>query len=172
MFSSVELAPRDPIFGLTEAYNSDKRPNKTNLGVGVYNDENGKLPLLKAVQQAEEARVQAHPTRGYLPMEGVAAYNKATMELLFGADSAEIKAGRVATFEALGGTGGLRMGADFIKRLKPTATVWISDPSWEKPPRPLRSRRLCRQELPLLRCTQPWHRLRKDAGLPEQPARR
>ncbi len=131
VFSAVELAPRDPILGLTEAFNSDTRPNKANLGVGVYYDENGKLPLLKAVQQAEEARVQSHPTRGYLPIEGVVAYNKAVQALLFGADHDLIKAGRVATFEALGGTGGLRIGADFIKRLKPNATVWISDPSWE-----------------------------------------
>lgn len=131
VFSAVELAPRDPILGLTEAYNSDMRGHKANLGVGVYYDENGKLPLLKAVQQAEAARALSAPTRGYLPIEGVVAYNKAVQELLFGADSEVIKAGRAATFEALGGTGGLRIGADFIKRLKPSATVWISDPSWE-----------------------------------------
>lgn len=131
VFSAVELAPRDPILGLTEAYNSDMRGHKANLGVGVYYDENGKLPLLKAVQEAEAARALSAPTRGYLPIEGVVAYNKAVQELLFGADSEVIKAGRAATFEALGGTGGLRIGADFIKRLKPSATVWISDPSWE-----------------------------------------
>ncbi len=131
VFSAVELAPRDPILGLTEAFNSDMRAHKANLGVGVYYDENGKLPLLKAVQQAEAARALTAPTRGYLPIEGVVAYNKAVQELLFGADSEVIKSGRAATFEALGGTGGLRIGADFIKRLKPSATVWISDPSWE-----------------------------------------
>jgi aromatic-amino-acid transaminase len=131
VFSEVELAPRDPILGLTETFNSDTRPHKANLGVGVYNDENGKLPLLKAVQHAETARAQNPATRGYLPIEGIAAYNKAVQALLFGADSEIIKTGRAATFEALGGTGGLRIGADFIKRLNPTATVWISDPSWE-----------------------------------------
>jgi aromatic-amino-acid transaminase len=131
VFSAVELAPRDPILGLTETFNSDTRPYKANLGVGVYYDENGKLPLLKAVQLAEAARAQNPATRGYLPIEGVVAYNKAVQALLFGADSEIIKTGRAATFEALGGTGGLRIGADFIKRLKPTATVWISDPSWE-----------------------------------------
>jgi aromatic-amino-acid transaminase len=131
VFSAVELAPRDPILGLTETFNSDTRPHKANLGVGVYYDENGKLPLLKAVQQAETARAQNPATRGYLPIEGVVAYNKAVQALLFGADSEIIKTGRAATFEALGGTGALRIGADFIKRLKPNATVWISDPSWE-----------------------------------------
>jgi aromatic-amino-acid transaminase len=131
LFAGVELAPRDPILGLTEAFNADTRPTKVNLGVGVYYDDQGRIPLLAAVREAEKARLEGAPARGYLPIEGVAAYNTAVQQLLFGKDSALLADGRVATFEALGGTGGLKIGADFLKRLQPGATVWISDPSWE-----------------------------------------
>ncbi|TXL62416.1 amino acid aminotransferase [Zeimonas arvi] len=131
MFAAVQLAPRDPILGLTEAFNADTRTNKVNLGVGVYYDDNGKLPLLAAVREAEKTRLEAAPARGYLPIEGFGAYNQAVQQLLFGKDSPLLAAGRVATFEALGGTGGLKIGADFLKRLAPNAEVWISDPSWE-----------------------------------------
>jgi aromatic-amino-acid transaminase len=131
MFASVELAPRDPILGLTEAYVADSRPGKVNLGVGVYYNDNGKVPLLEAVRSAEKQRVDGAPPRAYLPIEGYAAYNQAVQKLLFGADSPLLADGRVATFEALGGTGGLRIGADFLRRLLPSTEVWISDPSWE-----------------------------------------
>jgi aromatic-amino-acid transaminase len=131
LFAAVELAPRDPILGLTEAFVADTRSTKVNLGVGVYTDESGKIPLLAAVREAEAARVAAGLPRGYLPIEGIAAYNQAVQKLLFTADSPLIKDGRVATFEALGGTGALKIGADFLKRLFPDAQVWISDPSWE-----------------------------------------
>lgn len=131
MFSGVEMAPRDPILGLTEAFNSDTRPDKVNLGVGIYYDDNGRIPLLEAVRSAERARVDAAPARGYLPIEGYGAYNQAVQKLLFGAASPLLADGRVATFEALGGTGALRVGADFLRRLYPQAGVWISDPSWE-----------------------------------------
>jgi len=131
MFSAVEMAPRDPILGLTEAYNADSRPAKVNLGVGVYYDDNGKVPLLAAVREAEKARVENAPARGYLPIEGIPGYNAAVQQLLFGADSPLLAQGRVATFECLGGTGALKVGADFLKRLDPRAEVWISDPSWE-----------------------------------------
>lgn len=131
MFAAVQLAPRDPILGMTEAFNADTRTNKVNLGVGVYYDDNGKLPLLAAVREAEKTRLEAAPARGYLPIEGFGAYNQAVQQLLFGKDSPLLAAGRVATFEALGGTGGLKIGADFLKRLAPNAEVWISDPSWE-----------------------------------------
>jgi aromatic-amino-acid transaminase len=107
MFANVKLAPRDPILGLTEAFNADARPNKVNLGVGVYYDDNGKLPLLAAVREAEKIRIADAPARGYLPIEGFASYNQAVQRLLFGDDSPLLSAGRVATFEALGGTGGL-----------------------------------------------------------------
>ena len=131
LFAAVELAPRDPILGLTEAFNADTRSNKVNLGVGVYYDDNGKIPLLGAVREAEKVRLEGAPARGYLPIEGVPAYNAAVQKLLFGSDSPLLADGRVATFEALGGTGGLKIGADFLKRLQPGAKVWISDPSWE-----------------------------------------
>ncbi|MBN4668015.1 aspartate/tyrosine/aromatic aminotransferase [Pandoraea nosoerga] len=131
LFSAVELAPRDPILGLNEAYNADHRTNKVNLGVGVYFNAEGKLPLLKAVKAAEEQRVAAGLPRGYLPIEGIAAYDKAVQEMLFGKDSPVLAEGRVITAQALGGTGALKIGADFLKQLTPNANVAISDPSWE-----------------------------------------
>ena len=131
LFSAVEMAPRDPILGLNEAFNADTRATKVNLGVGVYYNEEGRIPLLRAVAEAEKARIEAHAPRGYLPIEGIAAYDKAVQELLFGKGAALIEAGRVITTQALGGTGALKIGADFLKRLLPDATVAISDPSWE-----------------------------------------
>lgn len=131
LFATVEMAPCDPILGLNEQFNADPNPAKVNLGVGVYFDENGKLPLLRCVAHAEAA-MQADPkARGYLPIDGIAAYDKAVQGLVFGADSAVLKAKRVATVQAIGGTGGLKIGADFLKRLNPGAQVLISDPSWE-----------------------------------------
>jgi len=131
LFAAVEMAPRDPILGLNEQFNADTRAEKVNLGVGVYYDENGKLPLLKCVAQAE-AQMQAEPKpRGYLPIDGIAAYDKAVQTLVFGEGSAVLAAKRVATVQAIGGTGGLKIGADFLKRLNPGAQVLISDPSWE-----------------------------------------
>ena len=131
IFGAVEMAPRDPILGLTEGFNADTRATKVNLGVGVYYDDNGKIPLLGAVKTAEKARMEAAPARGYQPIDGLAAYNHAVQTLMFGADSALIKDGRLVTIEALGGTGALKVGADFLKRLYPEARVYISDPSWE-----------------------------------------
>ena len=131
IFAAVELAPRDPILGLNEAFNADTRSTKVNLGVGVYFDDNGKIPLLGAVRAAEKARLEAAPPRGYQPIEGPVAYATAVQNLLFGADSAIIRDGRVVTAQALGGTGALRIGADLIKRIAPDTTVYISDPSWE-----------------------------------------
>jgi aromatic-amino-acid transaminase len=131
LFSDVELAPKDPILGQTEAFLADTRPEKVNLGVGVYNDDKGKLPILRAVKKAEEDRIAKGLPKGYLPIDGPAAYNKAVQALLFGADSEPVKTGRVVTVEALGGTGGLKVGADFLKRLLPLSKVAISDPTWE-----------------------------------------
>ena len=131
IFGAVEMAPRDPILGLTEAFNADVRPTKVNLGVGVYYDDNGKVPLLRAVKVAEQLRLEAQPARGYQPIEGPAAYGQAVQDLLFGARSPLIAEGRVVTVQALGGTGALKVGADFLKRLLPSATVYISEPSWE-----------------------------------------
>ena len=131
IFATVEMAPRDPILGLTEGFNADTRATKVNLGVGVYYDDNGKVPLLAAVKAAEKARIEAAPARGYQPIEGLAAYNQAVQKLMFGAESSLIKDGRLITIEALGGTGALKVGADFLKRLYPDTKVYISDPSWE-----------------------------------------
>jgi aromatic-amino-acid transaminase len=131
LFSSITLAPRDPILGLTEQFNADPNPHKVNLGVGVYYDENGKLPLLKCVAQAERQMLEVPKARGYLPIDGIAAYDRAVQGMVFGADSPAIKAGRIATVQAIGGTGGLKVGADFLKLLDPRAQVLISDPSWE-----------------------------------------
>ena len=131
LFSAVEMAPRDPILGLNEQFNADTNPAKVNLGVGVYYDDNGKLPLLECVQIAEKQMMASPKPRGYLPIDGIAAYDSAVKGLVFGADSEPVTSGRVATVQCIGGTGGLKVGADFLKRLNPNATVLISDPSWE-----------------------------------------
>jgi len=125
------MAPGDPILGLTEKYLADLRPNKVNLGVGVYSDDQGRLPVLKAVQQVEEALVRDQPPRGYLPIDGLPAYVAATQKLLFGAGSPLLEAGRVATAQTIGGSGALRVGADLLKQvLGDQATLAISNPSW------------------------------------------
>jgi len=131
LFSAVEMAPRDPILGLNEQYAADTNPAKVNLGVGVYYDDNGKLPLLQCVQAAEKTMMDKPTARGYLPIDGIVAYDAAVKSMVFGADSEAVKSGRVATIQALGGTGGLKVGADFLKHLNPNAKVLISDPSWE-----------------------------------------
>ena len=131
LFTAVEMAPRDPILGLNEQFNADSNPNKVNLGVGVYFDDNGKLPLLECVQAAEKAMMEKPTARGYLPIDGIAAYDNGVKALVFGAESDVVKSGRVATVQAIGGTGGLKIGADFLKKLNPNAKVLISNPSWE-----------------------------------------
>jgi aromatic-amino-acid transaminase len=131
LFTAVEMAPRDPILGLNEQFNADTNPHKVNLGVGVYYDDEGKLPLLQCVRAAEKQMADTPKARGYLPIDGIAAYDSAVKTLVFGADSEPIKSGRIATVQGLGGTGGLKVGADFLKRVNPNAKVLISDPSWE-----------------------------------------
>jgi aromatic-amino-acid transaminase len=131
LFTAVEMAPRDPILGLNEQFAADTHAHKVNLGVGVYYDDNGKLPLLQCVQAAEKRMAEKPSPRGYLPIDGIAAYDSAVKALVFGADSEPVRSGRVATVQAIGGTGGLKIGADFLKRLSPGAKVMISDPSWE-----------------------------------------
>lgn len=131
LFSAVEMAPRDPILGLNEQFAADPNPSKVNLGVGVYFDDNGKLPLLQCVQMAEKAMMDKPSPRGYLPIDGIAAYDNAVKTLVFGASAEVIQSGRVATVQAIGGTGGLKIGADFLKKVSPEAKVLISDPSWE-----------------------------------------
>ena len=131
LFDRVELAPRDPILGLNEAFAADARPHKVNLGVGVYYDGSGKIPVLQAVRDAERERLETAAPRGYLPIEGIAAYDAAVQKLLFGEGSTLIAEGRLVTAQSLGGTGGLKIGADLLKRINPTAPLLISDPSWE-----------------------------------------
>ena len=124
--AAVEMAPKDPILGVTETYVADQNPHKVNLGVGVYTDDNGKVPLLECVRRAEEIRVNSGAPKGYLPIDGIAAYDKAVRDLVFGASSAAVKEGRIVTVQALGGTGGLKLGADFLRFISPGATAWIS----------------------------------------------
>jgi aromatic-amino-acid transaminase len=131
LFGAVPLAPRDPILGVTEAFVADPNPRKVNLGVGVYNDDSGKLPLLECVRQVEREMSARAASRGYLPIDGIAAFDKASAAMVFGADNEVIRHGRVVTVQTLGGTGALKVGADFLRRLLPGARVWISDPSWE-----------------------------------------
>ncbi len=131
IFSAVQMAPPDPIFGLSAQFAADTNPQKANLCVGVYFDDAGKLPLLNCVQAAEKAMVAQPKPRNYLPMDGIAAYDAAVKALVFGAESEPVTSGRVATVQAVGGTGGLKIGADFLKRLNPGAKILISDPSWE-----------------------------------------
>ncbi|MDO7692959.1 MAG: amino acid aminotransferase [Burkholderiaceae bacterium] len=131
LFSAIEMAPRDPILGLIEQFSADSNPNKVNLGVGVYYDDSGKLPLLKCVQAAEAQIMGTPKARGYLPIDGIAAYDGAVKGLVFGTNSEAVQSDRVATIQAIGGTGGLKVGADFLRRLGTSDTVLISDPSWE-----------------------------------------
>ncbi len=131
LFTRIEMAPRDPILGVSEAFNADQNPHKTNLGVGVYYDENGKVPLLNCVRRAEAQLMEKAAPRTYLPIEGLALYDKAVQELVFGPNSAVIAEKRAITAQAIGGTGALKLGADFLKRFSPDSQIWISDPSWE-----------------------------------------
>jgi aromatic-amino-acid transaminase len=131
LLAQVPLAPADPILGVTEAYVKDPNPKKVNLGVGVYYDDNGKVPVLECVKRAEAERVKVQPPFSYLPIDGLAAYDRAVQELVFGKDSELIREKRVVTVQALGGTGGLKIGADFLRQVAPQSEVWISDPSWE-----------------------------------------
>jgi aromatic-amino-acid transaminase len=131
ILARVELAPGDPILGVTETYNADQNPKKVNLGVGVYYDDRGKVPVLECVRRVERDMLEAVTPKGYLPIDGIPAYDRAVQTLAFGADSAVIKEGRAVTVQGLGGTGALKVAADFLRRVNPNAQVWISDPSWE-----------------------------------------
>jgi len=131
LLAQVPLAPSDPILGITEAYVADPNPKKVNLGVGVYYDDAGKVPLLECVRRAESERLKAAPPRNYLPIDGLAAYDRAVQELVFGSEFAAVQEQRIVTVQAIGGTGGLKIGADFLRQITPRSEVWISDPSWE-----------------------------------------
>ena len=116
VFSAVEMVPRDPILGVTEAFHADSNPSKVNLGVGVYNDDTGKLPLLECVKRVERELTNKSAPHGYLPIDGLQAYDKAAQALVFGADSEPLRTGRIVTIQAIGGTGALKIAADFLRR--------------------------------------------------------
>ncbi len=131
MFEHVEPYAGDPIFALVDAFNADKRPHKVNLSIGIYFDEAGRLPVLASVREAETRLLAAGGPKPYLPMEGAADARRAVQALLFGAQHEAITSGRVATIQSVGSSGGLKVGADFLKRWFPASEVWISDPSWD-----------------------------------------
>ena len=131
MFQHVEFYPGDPILGLVETFNNDSRTEKVNLGIGIYFDANGKLPVLGSVREAEVRRAATAQPRPYLPMEGLAAYRSAVQNLLFGPNNPALAAKRIATIQTLGGSGALKVGADFLHRWFPKAKVYVSDPTWD-----------------------------------------
>ena len=153
LFETVELAPRDPILGLNEQYNADERSGT--YGVGVYYDDQGRIPILQAVQKAEEAMMGKAAARSYLPIEGINAYNQGAQTLLLGADSPIIAEGRALTVQSLGGTGALKIGADLRAVAAEVRRCYISDPSWENHQRAVRKRWLPGTIPTLLRCTTP-----------------
>ncbi|MBN1866205.1 aspartate/tyrosine/aromatic aminotransferase [Candidatus Sumerlaeota bacterium] len=130
MFEQIQAAPPDPILGLTAAFVEDSNPDKINLGVGVYQDKNGKTPVLDTVRTAEERLVVAKTTRSYLPIEGSREYGAAVQDLVLGAEHRVVREKRAATAQAPGGTGGLRVAGDFVHKLRPNAKIWMSDPTW------------------------------------------
>lgn len=130
MFEHIKAAPADPILGLGEAFKGETRENKVNLGIGVYKDAQGNTPIVKAVKEAERRILATENTKNYLTIDGVASYNQFTQELLFGADSHIISSKRAKTAQSLGGTGALRIAAEFIKRHTDAKNIWISAPTW------------------------------------------
>ncbi len=134
MFETISPAPEDSILGLTEAFKKDPNPNKVNLGVGVYKDGGGQTPVLSTVKEAEERLLRSEATKSYLPIDGLAAYATLSQEIVFGSEHDILGAGRAATVQTPGGTGALRVAADFVRRIFPQATVWLSDPTWPNHP--------------------------------------
>lgn len=130
MFEHISAAPADPILGLTEAFKSETRPNKINLGIGVYKDAYGNTPIMQAVKKAETRLLEQENTKNYLTIDGLTEFNQKTKELLFGEESAILKANRARTVQSLGGTGALRIAAEFIKRQTKAQNIWISSPTW------------------------------------------
>lgn len=133
MFEHTPAYAGDPILSLNEDFHRDPRAGKVNLSIGIYFDGEGRLPVLESVREAER-RIGGEDGEGprpYLPMAGIGAYREAVQALVFGEDNAALREGRIATIQTLGGGGGLKVGADFLRRMFPTAEVWISNPSWE-----------------------------------------
>ena len=131
MFQHITPYAGDPIFAIVDAFQRDPRPGKVNLSIGIYFDEQGRLPVLGSVQQAEARALAAGGAKPYLPMEGDPAARAQVQALLFGAGHPAIAAGRIATIQTVGSSGGLRVGADFLKAWLPTSAVWVSDPTWD-----------------------------------------
>ncbi|MDP1899554.1 MAG: amino acid aminotransferase [Rubrivivax sp.] len=131
MFSHLEPYAGDPILSLNEAFHGDPRDHKVNLSIGIYFDDAGHIPVLACVREAEARMLAESGPKPYLPMEGSAAMRSAVQELLFGADHEALRSGRIATLQTVGSSGGLRVGADFIKRWLPASQVWVSDPTWD-----------------------------------------
>ncbi|QBG48521.1 aspartate/tyrosine/aromatic aminotransferase [Verrucomicrobia bacterium S94] len=130
MWKEIEAAPADAILGLTEAFKKDENPNKVNLGVGVFKDDEGTTPILNSIKTAEKKLAETETTKSYLPIPGNPAYGAAVQKLLFGVDSEVIRSNRAATLHTPGGTGALRVGADLLKKFRPDAKVWVSTPTW------------------------------------------
>jgi aromatic-amino-acid transaminase len=131
MFEHVQPYAGDPIFALVDAFNADPRPGKVNLSIGIYFDEQGRLPVLDSVRRAEALLLEAGGAKHYLPMEGDASCRREVQALLLGRDHAALRQGRVATIQTVGSSGGLRVGADFLKAWFPSSAVWMSDPTWD-----------------------------------------
>ena len=131
MFEHVEPFAGDPILALVEVFNADPRPHKVNLSIGIYFDEQGRIPVMRSVQLAEARVVAQGGPKPYLPMEGAPEARRAVQQLLFGPAHEALASGRVATIQSVGSSGGLKVGADFLKRWFPGSGVWISDPSWD-----------------------------------------
>ena len=131
MFEHLDAYAGDPILSLNEAFLADARPHKVNLGIGIYFDDAGRLPVLDAVRRAEAALLAESAPKAYLPIEGSADCRRAVQALLFGARHEAIVSGRVATLQTVGSSGGLKVGGDFIKRWFPDSAVWVSDPTWD-----------------------------------------
>lgn len=131
MFERVEAYPGDPILGLMEAFLKDTRPNRASLSIGLYYDENGDVPLLRSVREALRIVAEQAQPRLYLPIEGAPVYRQSVQRLVFGAAHQALAEQRVATIQTLGGSGALKVGADFVKRYFPQAQVWVSDPTWD-----------------------------------------
>ncbi len=131
VFGHLEPYAGDPILSLNEAFQTDPRPHKVNLSIGIYFDDAGRIPVLASVREAEAQMLAAGATKSYLPIEGDAAMRRAVQGLLFGAEHPALKDGRIATLQTVGSSGGLKVGADFSKRWLPAAEVWVSDPTWD-----------------------------------------
>ena len=131
MYRHIEYYPGDPILSLVETFKNDPRPEKVNLSIGIYFDDEGKMPVLESVSRAETARAATPAPSPYLPMEGLNTYRSAVQHLLFGKDNPALAQGRIVTVQTLGGSGALKVGADFLHRWFPEARAYVSDPTWD-----------------------------------------